>query len=85
MNGTTEVSFKAAAIKLGLTEVEDDSEWINCLEQVAKCNMPRKLREMFAVICIFNAPKDPLQLFNMFSDHLIYDFARHLPRETAKK
>lgn len=83
VNGNVETSFKSAAMKLNL--IADDLEWSRCLEEASTYNMPRQLRETFALICIFNNPRNPKELFESFIEDLIMDFIRIMPRDTAIK
>lgn len=57
VNGVLYNTFKLAAINRNL--VDDVSEWIKCIDEASTFSMPRQLRLTFALICIFNSPKDP--------------------------
>ncbi|XP_076047239.1 ATP-dependent DNA helicase Pif1-like [Oratosquilla oratoria] len=45
--------------------------------------MPKQLRELFALICVFNSPANPTELFHQFEDQLIEDFLIQETRENA--
>ena len=74
VNGKVCETFKATAIERKL--LEDDTEWISCLEEASAFSMPQQLRQIFAFICIFNSPKEPLHLFDNFKEFFIEDFRR---------
>ena len=65
-------TFKDAAVRLHL--LADDSEWENCLEEAKSFQMPRQLRQLFAYICVFCGPSDPVYLWENHKAHLIEDF-----------
>ncbi|XP_070494675.1 uncharacterized protein [Chironomus tepperi] len=67
-------SFKAAAIARRL--LESDDEWNQCLIDGATYLMPKQLREMFAYICIFCQPAQPLKLWQDHLESLILDYLR---------
>lgn len=75
--GIVEPTFKAAARRLNL--LEDDAEWIRCLTEAAaaaassECH-PSQLRQMYALICAFNSPDHPVQLFDMTKAALTADY-----------
>ncbi|XP_076043646.1 ATP-dependent DNA helicase PIF1-like [Oratosquilla oratoria] len=45
--------------------------------------MPKQLRELFALICVFNGPANPTELFHQFEDQLIEDSLIQETRENA--
>ena len=65
-------SFKKACIELHL--LEDDSEWDSCLTEAAETHIPRKIRELFALICAFNEPSTPLELWEKHKESMVEDF-----------
>ena len=71
-NGVVHDTFKAAAESINL--LDSDGEWQRCLAEAVEVRMPVKLREIFAVICVFNRPTSPIYLFNQFKMHLLEDF-----------
>ena len=54
--------------KIGL--LSDDREWRKCLEEADIASTPRRLREVFATIIVFNRPADVYTLLYEFSDRL---------------
>ena len=73
VNGQLEecATFREACLKLGL--LEDDNEWIQCLEEAGEMATGRQLRGLFVTILRENAPSDPLALWLQFCDKLCDD------------
>jgi PIF1-like helicase len=65
-------TFKEAAIQRNL--LEDDKEWENCLAEAEELAMPRQLRHLFAIICVYCSPSNPFQLWENHKTHFIEDF-----------
>ena len=63
--------------------LQNDDEWQRCMGEASLTNMPSQLRQLFALICTFNTPNDPVQLFQQFEEHLIEDFAMNDIQEVA--
>ena len=43
--------------------LDDNDEWGNSLTQAASLQMPTQFHNLFATVCIFCQPSDPLQLW----------------------
>ena len=65
-NGVTYDSYKDAAIARCL--LEDDREWINCMQDAALTASPFQLRKLFATILTFGFPQNIRLLWNQFYD-----------------
>ena len=65
-------TFKEACLKLGL--LEDDNEWIACLNQAVESQMPKELRNLFCTILLYCIPTQPGQLWTLFKQHMCEDF-----------
>jgi hypothetical protein len=65
-------TFKEAAKALGL--LDDDQEWIRCMEEAVTYAMPTALRQLFATILIFCNPTDAHSLFERYKDHMTEDY-----------
>ena len=74
-------TFKAAAIARGL--LESDDEWDKCLADGGTYLMPKQLREMFAYICIFCQPAQPLKLWQDHFENLTLDYMRSHEETTS--
>ena len=74
-NNIIHSTFKDAAQSRGL--LPDDSEWDKCLQEASSIKMPNSLRNLFASICIFSNPTDPLTLFTKYLDFFIEDYLFH--------
>lgn len=72
VNGICHPSFREAAYALNL--LNDDTEWITCLKEASYYKNAASLRNLFAIILVFNNPSDPFQLWNKFSNDLSEDF-----------
>ena len=83
VDGVLHQTFKAAAIERGL--VDDDSEWVRCLDEASIFRMPRQFRQIFALICIFNSPKNPVHLYQTFLEYIVEDFIRIFPGNVAER
>lgn len=71
-------TFREAALALGL--LEDDNDWILCLEEAQTVNNGRQLRQLFAIILLFGPPATPELLFRRFQDSLSDDFVHNHPQ-----
>ena len=77
VNGKEYATFREAAIQLGL--IAEESIWANCLiEAVAIETDIRKIRLLFATICIHCQPINPSasELWEVFKEDLIVDYIK---------
>jgi hypothetical protein len=72
VDGVLKATFKESAICRHL--LEDDTEWDNCLSEAVNVDMPHKLRELFAYICVYCSPISPMELWEKYKYHLCEDF-----------
>lgn len=75
-NGEHYFTFKAACVARGL--LEDDGEWRQCLSEAAIMQSGKQLRDLFAIILLFEFPTDPLGLWNSFKEYLCDDLQHRL-------
>lgn len=75
-------TFKAAALLRGL--LDSDDEWDRCLSNGGTYLMPRQLRDMFAYICCFCHPSQPLKLWDDHKENLSMDFSQRYNEEISK-
>lgn len=68
------VTYKEAAAARGL--LEDDTEWNRCLQEAISFQMPRQLRQLFAVILMCCNPVDPRKLWEDCVGALSEDYQR---------
>lgn len=81
VHGVTFLTFKEACQELGL--LEDDSVWEATLSDAVRVGMPKALRDLFAIICVFGCPLEPKKLWEKFLDHFTEDLAgRHINHNT---
>jgi hypothetical protein len=59
-------SFKEACQARGL--LQDDTEYISCMQEATTFASPLQLRSLFVTILIYNSITDPLALWNTFKD-----------------
>lgn len=83
VNSVISETFKEAAIKLNI--LEDDSEWEKCLDEASQVCIPSQLRFTFALICVFNSPRDPSMLFEKFQEPLTAVYIKYMNAFTAVK
>jgi len=57
-------SFHEACLKRGL--LEDDGEWLICLQDAAEIQTGSQLRHLFATLLLFCAPAEPKKLWLQF-------------------
>lgn len=69
-------SFKLACVARGL--LEDDDEWIQCLQEAAVMNTGYQLRRLFCVILTQCFPLRPFALWKQFSVHICDDLAHKI-------
>ena len=67
-------TFKEACRRRHL--LNDDAEWTNTLEEASNFKMPNQLRVLFATICLFCEPNDPLALWQKHKHALSEDHIR---------
>lgn len=79
VDGIVCATFKEACFKLGL--LEDDKEWIDCLEDASTMQTGYTLRTLFATILNECHPTSPLELWDRFKDRICDDLPRRLERE----
>lgn len=85
-NGTICISFKEAALKRGF--IQDDQEWIDCLQEATYTATPSQLRSLFITILIFCEPANHLLLWEKFNTHMSEDFlyqAKDIPDHFKKE
>lgn len=62
VNGVVHPTFKSACGALGL--LQNDEEWILCLQEAAAWSSPANLRRLFCLILTQNSPSDPAAIWN---------------------
>jgi hypothetical protein len=69
-------SFREAAIAKNL--IENENQWVQCLEEAKLRDMPHEIRFLFATICLhcFPANPGPLELWETYKKDMIEDFVR---------
>lgn len=81
MDGEVCSTFRDACIQMHL--LADDYEDKEAMAEASHFQMLRQLRSMFATICIYCQPSDPIQLWTTHQDALAEDFARTHDHEVA--
>ena len=71
VDGTLSESFRETCIKRHL--LTDDNEYEDALAEASGFQMPRQFRYMFATICAYCHPSDPLGIWNNFKEFMIED------------
>ncbi len=65
-------TFKEACQARGL--LQDDTEYISCMQEATTFASPYQLRSLFVTILIYNSITDPLALWNRFREPMSDDF-----------
>ncbi|XP_021965954.1 uncharacterized protein LOC110861154 [Folsomia candida] len=81
VDGTLCPNFQDTAKKYGL--LNDDSVWLLTLEEAAVASMPKQMRELFALICVFGLPNDVNTLWMNFKQAKCEDFAHRNNHENC--
>ena len=79
VDGTIHPTFHAACLALGL--LENDNEWIQCLEEAGDMQTGNQLRNLFGVILLFCSPAEPLALWERFKPKICDDLSNTLQRK----
>ena len=58
--------------------MQDDREWLLCLQEAAHFSMGSQLRRLFIIIMVHCGPVDPHHLWEASRDHLCDDLRHHL-------
>src|SRR5512138_351968 len=74
--GVVHQTYKMAAFARGL--LEDDGEWVQCMEEAIEFGMPRQLRRLFASILNFCNPSNPRRIWLKCNNAMSEDFQRQL-------
>ena len=69
-------TFKLACVARGL--LEDDDEWVHCLEEASIMKTGYQLRRLFCIILTQCSLLEPLQLWERFSINICDDLAHKL-------
>ncbi|GAB2302009.1 hypothetical protein Dimus_038788 [Dionaea muscipula] len=69
-------TFQRACLALGL--LENDDEWVQCMQEAVIMQTGGQLRRLFTTILSQCDPTDPLALWNQFSVHICDDLAHNL-------
>ncbi len=67
-------TYHQSCIKRGL--VQDDTEWVQCLEEASLTQFSSSLRQLFAIILIYNTSSNISGLWDKFKDALSEDYKR---------
>ncbi|XP_057305457.1 uncharacterized protein LOC130642388 [Hydractinia symbiolongicarpus] len=82
VNGNVAETFRDACLLRGL--LQDDTEWNNTLQEAVNFQMPRQLRQLFAVILTHCEPSDPFTLWTRYKDAMYEDYIRQMNEEHAE-
>jgi hypothetical protein len=73
VEGEMHGNFKGVCIALGLC-VDDDSQWIEAMNEAVDVATPFVIRQLFATILLECHPTDPKAIFDQFSDAMGGDY-----------
>ena len=74
IDGVEHQTYQAACLKLGL--LDDDAENDRAMEEAASIRFGPQLREVFAMILVWNRPIEPKEFWNRHKDILCEDLLR---------
>lgn len=74
-------TFKAACVARGL--LDDDIEFLQCMQEAAQSRSPRQLRSLFVSILAFNSPGNVRVLWDEMYQDMIEDFIRNHNEESS--
>jgi hypothetical protein len=81
VDGVVYNSNFSAAQAWGL--VQDDGEWVRCLEEAAVSKLADEMRRLFVQIIVFSEPADALALWERFKSDFTDDYPVRFPGITA--
>lgn len=73
-DGTVCQTFKETALKRGF--LQDDEEWVECLNETVLTASPSQVRLLFVTILVFCEPSSPDQMWDKFKKHMSEDITR---------
>ena len=76
-------TYTDAAKAMGL--LDDESEWVSCLEEASSQQMPSQIRKLFAIIIALCNCQDSLALYTQFKDPMMEDFLRNMDPARAEQ
>jgi hypothetical protein len=74
VHGAVLETYKDVCVSLGL--LANDNEWIQLFDEISMSQPPKQLRNLFAIILVYNATKNPRHLFHTYKDSFSDDY-RH--------
>ncbi|XP_057290909.1 uncharacterized protein LOC130613606 [Hydractinia symbiolongicarpus] len=82
VDGNVAETFRETCLLGGL--LQDDTEWNNTLEEAVNFQMPRQLRQLFAIILIHCEPSDPFTLWTRYKGSMCEDYPRQMNEDQAE-
>ncbi|XP_057290338.1 uncharacterized protein LOC130613035 [Hydractinia symbiolongicarpus] len=82
VNGNAAETFRDACLLRGL--LQDDTEWNNTLQEAVNFQMPRQLRQLFAVILTHCEPSGPFTFWTRYKDAMYEDYIHQMNEEQAE-
>ena len=76
VDGVLHPTFRDTCIAHGL--LEDDGEWVTCLQDASQMQTGTSLRQLFASLLLFCSPTHPNKLWTQFRDFICDDLAHRI-------
>ncbi|XP_057299513.1 uncharacterized protein LOC130630155 [Hydractinia symbiolongicarpus] len=76
VDGNVTETFRETCLLRG--HLQDDTEWNNTSQEAVNFQMPRQLRQLFAVILIHCEHSDPYTLWTRYKDAMCKDYLRQM-------
>lgn len=81
VNGILHNTFKDAAIAINL--IFNDEEFRRAIAEAIVVEMPKQLRHLFAICCIFNTPTNAREVWEEFRQYFIHDYSHRYDETIA--
>jgi hypothetical protein len=75
VDGVCHSTYKEAVKKKGL--LSDDEIWEDTISEACMIKMPKQLRQVFALVCVYGSPANAIEIWNKHLSSFVEDFSRH--------
>ncbi|XP_057294730.1 uncharacterized protein LOC130623277 [Hydractinia symbiolongicarpus] len=82
VDGNVAETFRETCLLRGL--LQDDTKWNNTLQEAVNFQMPRQLRQLFAIILIHCEPSDPFTLWTRYRGSMCEDYLHQMNEDQAE-
>jgi hypothetical protein len=75
VDGMCQATYKEAAKKKGL--LSDDEIWEETIAEASMIKMPKQLRQVFALVCVYGSPASATEIWTKYLSSFVEDFSRY--------